>query len=190
MSMDKNVRGFIDTVRNTASAVGGTVAEVTREGAKKLGAKKEAVKLGMDVLRLRSSIDELYMEIGKRSYAIHMAEEETSAEENQIQMDGMYDEITQKEAEIVQLNKQIELINGGLACSACGRVSPASYDYCPACGAKLEKPDFCTEEGCCCASESTCCCCDPAPEGCTEAEPCCEEEADGSEPAAEASAQD
>lgn len=173
MSMDKNVKGFIDTVRTTASAVGGTVAEVTKEGAKKLSARKEAAKLGMEVLRLRSAIEELYTEIGRKSYAVHMADDEASAEENQIQIDGMYDEITEKEDQIVRLNKRIELINGGISCTVCGRVSPASYDFCPACGTKLEKPEPCCEpESCCESAEEACGCAKDA--CCEEAEePCC-----------------
>ncbi len=166
--MEKRVKDFFETVKNTAGAVGETVAEVTREGAKKLGVKKEIGKYNMEILRLRSQIEELYAEIGKMSYEIHVGTDELETETCQQKIDECLETVDAKREEIDRLNKQIELLNGGLVCPNCGRISPEEYDYCPACGTELVHPapetevtDDDEEE-----EKDGCCCCDSCTEGC------------------------
>lgn len=168
--MEKGMKEFLDTVMNTANAVGETVAEVTREGAKKWNAKKEAAKLNMEVLRARSAIEDMQTEIGRETCAIHKTTDELDSEERQIHIEELMEEIEERTNQIAQLNRQIELLNGGLICQNCSRISPADYGFCPSCGTKLEKPVKESEE-----QEDACCqgCC--APEG----ECGCEEDACG-----------
>lgn len=167
--MDRNVKDFFDTLKDTANVVGETVAEVTRESAKKLGVKKDAAKLNMEVLRIRAGIEGIYSEIGKETYALHVCDDELEAEERQNRIDDLLVEIDGRQEQIVQLNKRIDLLNGGLCCTECGRVSPADYEFCPTCGAKLTRPET---ETCCCAEDDGCCCAE-------DAECCCEEEKEG-----------
>jgi len=147
--MDKRMKELLDALKGTASAVGETMVGVTREGAKKLSVKREEAKLSVEVVRLRSAIESLYSEIGKDAYQVHVTGDDAEAEELQEKINGLMEEIDGKQEEIAKLNRQIDLLGGGVLCGKCGRVSPEEYEYCPVCGAKLEKP---VEEECSCCS--------------------------------------
>lgn len=170
--MDKRVKDLLDTLKGTASAVGETMAGVTREGAKMLSLKREEAKLSVEVVRLRSAIESLYSEIGKAAYQVHVTGDDAEAEKLQEKVNGLMEEIDEKQEEIAKLNRQIDLLGGGVLCEKCGRVSPEEYEYCPVCGSKLEKP---VKEEC------SCCSCGEAEEAAEPETPCgcdaCGEEA-------------
>lgn len=137
--MDKGIREFLDSIMNTANAVTETVTGVTKEGAKLFNSKKEAARLNMEVLRVRASIEEMQKSIGRESYEIYKTADELEAEEHQVRIDELLEEIDGKYDLILQLTRQIEILNGGQVCPSCSKISPASFDFCPSCGARLVK---------------------------------------------------
>lgn len=138
--MDKGTNRFIENVKSTADAVKESVAEVTREGARRFGNKKEAARLNTEILRARAALSDLFLDAGREGYLLHISTSDQECTEHGEKLNEYYRQIDEKEHLIDDLARQVELLNGGSICAGCGQVCPGDFVYCPVCGTKLEAP--------------------------------------------------
>lgn len=120
---------FVDNVINTTKNVAATAGKKTDEAIR-------TSKLKIKSSQLNSDIKSKYEKLGTLVYEMsRTGEKDTEA------FDAMIAEIDAANAELADIEKQLDELKGKVACPACGVKTDNDNAFCPKCGAKLpEKP--------------------------------------------------
>ena len=94
----------------------------------------ETTKLNGQIAIKKTEAERLYGEIGKAFFAVRAGKEQENDDLEQLCL-----KVEELDAEIAQLQKQIDIIRQVRRCRACGEVSPNTSRFCGACGAKFEE---------------------------------------------------
>lgn len=113
---------FLDNVKNTAMSIGKDISKAAKDTA-------DITKMKMDISKKESTIQELYVEIGKRFYEEHKNDE--ACEYPQVAT------ITTTLEEIAALQSQQNDIKGVAVCPNCGAQVTAGAAFCGSCGNKM-----------------------------------------------------
>lgn len=109
------------------------VGDAFEKGGKKFSDKAKQVsdvtKTQMDIKKAKDALAEKYIVLGKLYFEEH---KDDSVEEVQ--------SVAAAKQQIEILEKQLAVLKGEIKCPVCGAMVPAEYDFCPKCGAKIEKP--------------------------------------------------
>lgn len=120
---------FVDNVISTTKNVAATAGKKT-DGAIRMS------KLKIKSSQLSSDIKNKYEKLGQTVY--EMAK---SGEKDTEAFDALVAEIDAANAELTDIEKQLDELKGKVACPACGIKTDNDNAFCPKCGAKLpEKP--------------------------------------------------
>lgn len=149
-------------ITETAEAVGKKTEEVV-----------EIQKLKNQVRTLERNNERDYMDLGKMIFEKFQNEEVIAPEYT-----DFCEDIATRVETIIECNKKINELKGTLVCTQCGYTVNDDMQYCPKCGAKIEKPVVAEAE--CVDGESSeeCDCEEKCGEGCT-CDCDCDEEKDG-----------
>lgn len=125
---------FVDNVINTTKSVAATAGKKTDEAIR-------LSKLKMKVAQLNGDIKSKYEKLGALVYEMaSTGEKETEA------FDALVAEIDAANAEISDIEKQLDALKGVVTCSACGAKTDNDNMFCPKCGKKLPEKTVAAEE--------------------------------------------
>lgn len=120
---------FVDNVINTTKNVAATAGKKTDEAIKTSKLKLKSTQLNSDIKNKNEKLGALVYEMAKSG------EKDTEA------FDALVAEIDAVNAELADIEKQIDCLKGVVACPSCGEKTDDDNVFCPKCGAKLpEKP--------------------------------------------------
>ncbi|MGN0686913.1 MAG: hypothetical protein ACI4KA_02260 [Oscillospiraceae bacterium] len=124
--------GFLDELVSTTKNVAATAGKKTDEAVKlsKLKIKKSQIK---------SDIKAKYEKLGELVYNMNKANEKDEEAYNAAIAD-----IDDLNAKLADLDRQLDELNGEVACEKCGAKTKNDNSYCPKCGTKL--PEIVAEE--------------------------------------------
>lgn len=120
--------GFKETMLNFAGKVSDTVNEGINKGKDGINKMSEKNRINKEIKNLTSEIDTSLSSIGKILY-----EEDRENEK----FKNLFDAIDAKKAEIENLNKQLNELEGTVPCSSCGELVQKDIAFCPKCGNKI-----------------------------------------------------
>lgn len=115
--------------------LGKKATEAYKITADKTGKIAKETKMRLKMSELKSQVNDLYEEIGKKVYEKHIAKEEIKKEETEeicVQIDVLSDEIE-------NLLKQCLDLRDKKQCSKCFSEIDKNVKFCPNCGAKQEE---------------------------------------------------
>lgn len=120
---------FVDNVINTTKNVAATAGKKTDEAIRTSKLKIKGSQLNNDIKSKNEKLGALVYEMAKTG------EKDTEA------FDALIAEIDACNAELADIEKQLDELKGVVACTACGAKTDNDNAFCPKCGAKLpEKP--------------------------------------------------
>lgn len=123
---------FVDNVINTTKNVAATAGKKTDEAIR-------TSKLKIKSSQLNSDIKNKYEKLGSLVYEMtRTGEKDTEA------FDALINEINAANAELDDIEKQLDELKGLVACPVCGIKTDSDNAFCPKCGAKL--PEKAVEE--------------------------------------------
>ena len=114
-------------------ALGKKLSETSQEVVQKTKDTAEVLKLNSMIADEERLLKEYYIELGKTYYE---ANKDSIPEEYA----SHFANITEKHANIANLNDQINKVKGLFPCPNCGASLPSDALFCSSCGAKIEKP--------------------------------------------------
>lgn len=141
--------GFFDQLKDNAMAAAEQAKILAKQAGEKAEAAVEIQKLSRAIDKNKSSITANYLKLGQ--YVYQQCKSNISLPE---EISANVDAITAALAEIEKLTKAIAVIKqeqfGGAApdetCASCGGSVAAGANFCPHCGAPVEKPAAAPEE--------------------------------------------
>lgn len=120
---------FVDNVINTTKNVAATAGKKTDEAIRTSKLKIKSSQLTGDIKSKHEKLGALVYEMSRTG------EKDTEA------FDALVVEIDAANAELADIEKQLDELKGKVACPACGFKTDSDNAFCPKCGAKLpEKP--------------------------------------------------
>ncbi len=120
---------FVDNVINTTKNVAATAGKKTDEAIRVSKLKFKATQLTGDIKAKNEKLGALVYEMAKSG------EKDTEA------FDVLIAELDAINAELTDIDKQLDGLKGVVACPSCGTKTDDDNTFCPKCGAKLpEKP--------------------------------------------------
>ncbi len=120
--------GFKETLMNLADKVSDTVNEGITKGKDSVNKMTEKNRLNKEIKTLTSEIETSLSSIGKILY-----DEDRGNE----RFKDIFDAVEAKEAEIENLTKQLNDLEGEAPCPSCGETVSKDIAFCPKCGAKV-----------------------------------------------------
>ena len=115
--------------------LGKKASEAYKVTADKTGKIAKETKLKFKISDLKSKIEEIYEEIGKKVYEKHIAKEEISIETD---LSEQCNKIDQMSSEIERLLKECLELKDKKQCPKCFKEIDKDMKFCPECGAKQE----------------------------------------------------
>lgn len=112
------------------------VTDLTENVAKKSSTVIETQKMRMRKTSLESDLRDYYVQLGKL-YEKKLAKSEETEEDAA----PILDKIEGAKKEIRSIQEALIKARGMVRCTACGQDVSREFDFCPKCGAKLEKPE-------------------------------------------------
>ena len=116
--------------------IGKKASEAYKVTADKTGKMAKEAKLKMKMAELKSQVNDIYKEIGKKVYEKHVREEnidiKTDLEEECTKIDVLSAEIESKLKECLNLRDKKQ-------CQKCFKEIDKNMNFCPECGAKQEE---------------------------------------------------
>lgn len=120
---------FLDNVISTTKNVAATAGKKTDETIRVSKLKLKATQLNADIKNKNEKLGALVYEMAKSG------EKDTEA------FDAIIADLDANNAELAEIDKQLDELKGMVTCSACGAKTDNDNAFCPKCGAKLpEKP--------------------------------------------------
>lgn len=120
---------FVDNVINTTKNVAATAGKKTDEAFRTSKLKIKSSQLNGDIKSKHEKLGALVYEMTRTG------EKDTEA------FDALVAEIDAANAELADIEKQLDELKGKVACPSCGTKTDNDNAFCPKCGAKLpEKP--------------------------------------------------
>ena len=115
--------------------LGKKASEAYKVTADKTGKIAKETKLKFKISELKSKIEEIYEEIGKKVYEKHVAKEEISIEEDLAEQCNNIDQMSN---EIEKLLQECLELKDKKQCPECFKEIDKNMKFCPECGAKQE----------------------------------------------------
>lgn len=115
--------------------LGKKASEAYKVTADKTGKIAKETKLKFKISELKSKIEEIYEEIGKKVYEKHVAKEEISIEKD---LAEQCNNIDQMSSEIEKLLQECLELKDKKQCPECFKEIDKNMKFCPECGAKQE----------------------------------------------------
>lgn len=125
---------FVDNVINTTKNVAATAGKKTDEAIRVSKLKMKVVQLNSDIKNKHEKLGALVYEMAKSG------EKDTEA------FDALIAEIDAANAEISEIEKQLDELKGVVSCSSCGAKTDNDNMFCPKCGKKLPEKTEPAEE--------------------------------------------
>ena len=116
--------------------LGKKASEAYKVTADKTGKIAKETKLKFKISELKSKIEEIYEEIGKKVYEKHVAKEEISIEKDLAEQCNSIDQMSN---EIERLLKECLELKNKKQCPKCFKEIDKNMKFCPECGAKQEE---------------------------------------------------
>ena len=116
--------------------LGKKASEAYKVTADKTGKIAKETKLKFKISELKSKIEEIYEEIGKKVYEKHVAKEEISIEKDLAEQCNSIDQMSN---EIERLLKECLELKDKKQCPKCFKEIDKNMKFCPECGAKQEE---------------------------------------------------
>ena len=120
---------------NFFDKLGKKASEAYKVTADKTGKIAKETKLKFKISELKSKIEEIYEEIGKKVYEKHVAKEEISIEKD---LAEQCNNIDQMSSEIEKLLQECLELKDKKQCPECFKEIDKNMKFCPECGAKQE----------------------------------------------------
>lgn len=130
--MDERVKELLDRVRGTAVTVGEAAGVTARYAGRCAGQMVDIAKLNMKIFDLRTEIGALLREIGQVVYDAHLG-----TESDKTSVDGMLEQIDQKNRAIEELKERIAVLKNCRECPGCGGACGKDDKFCKTCGTEL-----------------------------------------------------
>lgn len=134
--MENNLNSLLNRVRSSAELIGDRTGKAYKNAADNAGKKAADVvastKLNLKIFDLNAEIDQIYKEIGKMVYDIHLG-----VEEDEEELNHRLDLIDEKIASVESLREKIKDIKAEPVCPSCGRACKKTDTFCSGCGAQL-----------------------------------------------------
>ena len=130
--MNERLAELLDTVRRTASQVGGAAADAAYSAGKWAGGKLHDARRRIRIAALEGRVEGCFAEIGEMLYATHTG----TPTESEVLL-AKLQEIDALRAQIGQLEQEIARLQGGAVCPFCGAPAQKGDVFCRECGGKL-----------------------------------------------------
>ena len=121
---------FTDKFVNTAQKAGEAIEKGVDAAAKVAGELYESSKANIRLFNLQNELDILYKELGRLIHSLRSTDNEA--------VDTKLQQIDSKIEEIAAYKKKAEENRQRRTCKLCGRTCSKTFEYCPACGTKLD----------------------------------------------------
>lgn len=128
--------GFADKLKDLAGKAGAAVNKGIESGKESYNKMAEKNRLKKEISQLTTDINNSLMNVGRQLY--------TEQPEHE-QFKDVFVEVKEKEEKIVELNKQISIVDGAIPCPNCGELIAKGTDTCEKCGTKIEVAPPATE---------------------------------------------
>lgn len=112
------------------------VTDLTENVAKKSSTVIETQKMRMRKSSLESDLRDYYVQLGKL-----YEKKLTKSEETDEEAASALEKIAEAKKEIRSIQEALIKARGMVHCTTCGQDVSREFDFCPKCGAKLEKPE-------------------------------------------------
>lgn len=122
--------GIKETMLSFAEKLGDTIDKginVSKDSYNKI---TEKTRIKKEITRLNTEIDNIFASVGRKLF---------NEEPENEKFKTVFGEVTAKEAEIAEFNKQLSVLEGAVPCPSCGAVVQKDDTVCSACGAKLKE---------------------------------------------------
>lgn len=111
-----------------------TITNITKTITKTSGSLLKTTKLSMSIANEESALRNIYVEIGKKVHEIYAYGGTLGKFFNE-----KYKEIEATELKIKDLKEQLDNAKGARTCNSCGKSAPRTSEFCPKCGAAMDK---------------------------------------------------
>ena len=132
---------IFDRIKDSASKARENAEKIAREVAKRTSKAITYTKLSFAVNEAENKIKDVYTEIGKALYAMHLDGTEKD------------DSFTSSFEQLDKLNEELELINAKIAelknsvkCGECGAYNNYDAEFCTKCGSHIDRSEEESEE--------------------------------------------
>ena len=131
--------GFFNDLTKKTSETTSKIAKKTSETTSKLA---KETKLKISISEDKGRINDLYKEIGKKTYEDHLR----NRTEKNMSIEDLCKQIDEISKEIEKAKKEILILNNRKNCSHCSAEIDKNAVFCPKCGKKQEVIEDTTEE--------------------------------------------
>ena len=145
--MDKNMNRILRDLAATASAAADEAMAAARSAGKAVSGRYDAVKLNIEVARLRSAQEDVFCDAGRMLFLLHtgavkdaVRTDEGEKTPRQV-IDGLLVKAEQMQQEMDALEEKLSDTAGAKICPQCGRLCDGNDAFCAVCGEKLPEPD-------------------------------------------------
>ena len=126
--------------------LGKKASEAYKITADKTGKIAKETKLKLKMSGLRTQVDDLYEEIGKKVYEEHLREDEDAKRDIKQELEELCIKIDVLSDEIEDLLRQCLELRDKKQCKVCYVEMDKEYKYCPNCGAKQDDNETIKDE--------------------------------------------
>ena len=127
------INQILSHLAGAASAAADGVTDVVHSAGNAVGDKYNAVKLNLEISRLKGEQSNLFGEIGR----VMFLEKYASAPAGADSVDILLEKAEAKQSEIDEAAKRLQELTGERVCENCGKVAASEDVFCSRCGAKL-----------------------------------------------------
>jgi len=114
---------FMDSIKSATKSVTNSVSNTVSTGSTKL-------KLNREVKQTKIAINRTYTEIGKKYAELNRCNPSEEFAEMIVQIDVL-------NAKLIELDEQINILDGKVKCPHCGKFGNADCFFCSGCGGKM-----------------------------------------------------
>jgi len=140
--MDKNMNRILQELASSAADAADEARAAARSAGKVVSEKYDAMKLGLELARLRRAQDDVLCEAGRMLFMMHTGEvkdvvetEEGEKSPRQV-IDAQLVKAEQLQQEMTAIEDKLREC-GAKVCPKCGRLCGARDAFCAVCGEKL-----------------------------------------------------
>lgn len=131
---------IFDKIKDRASKAKDNAEKLAKEVAKRTSNAITHTKLSFAVNEAESKIKDVYTEIGKAVYSMHLE----GMEQNEA-FAASFDQLDKLNEEIELLNSKIAELKNSVKCSECGAYNSSESDYCAKCGSHIDHSENAAE---------------------------------------------
>ena len=132
---------IFDRIKDRAAKAKDNAEKIAKEVAKLTSKAITQTKLSFAVNEAENKIKDVYTEIGKAVYAMHLDGEDVNES-----FAASFDQLDKLNEELELINAKIAELKDSLKCGECGAYNASDAEYCAKCGSQLDHTEPAAED--------------------------------------------